>query len=742
MNALMLSGVVAIASAAGPELVVAEDGEPTCCIVIPDDASDTVRRAADELASYLGQISGATLPIVAEGEAGPEKLAGRQRIDVGPTRKTLAQLPDGFLGDEERVLARSAPDGLVITGGGDRGTLFAVYRFLESLGCRWLAPGPEYEAVPKRSTLVVGDVHIDTRPAFEWRLFNGRSSEELERWGNKVGMNGLYTPEAAKRNGNAFYYPDAVPGVHAYAKIMPAERYFEAHPEWYPLLGGKRVPGELHGKQLCVTAEGLADEFAANVSRIFDEDPTCRLMSISPNDGYGWCECMDCRELDQKLCGGRSTKQGLNRARPFRGDRVFWFADEVARRVAEKHPGKKLLVLSYINYAEPPDTVRPLSNVVPFLCHYAPADYSRPINDPSSEANRQFNDSLTRWAKITPELLMYSYVSKSQWWRLPRPVVWNFAADIEYFHSLGIRRYYCQSSLSDWPLDGPLYYVIARLLWDPSADPRRIADEWTEAMFGPAAAHVQAFYEAVDAAARATGQSYAGNPRTQIPGLFDLELLDEALAAIERAEKVEADETVNRRVAEVARTFRYGYWMVRAIEAYDRYREEFDPEAFESAVAHGRKALRYCQVEKAAEYVESWMRSGRLLREMGVPAMGFGEPEQKGGRTCWNSDETGPGDGAHGWATFLVRTPDPSRPVVVEIDVWGTSRLNAIVVNTGPGVWTPVQPDDRLSRNEQWDTLVYKIPPRAMDPDRKTQKIGFGGSDSQVWIAEIRVREP
>jgi len=112
------------------------------------------------------------------------------------------------------------------------------------------------------------------------------------------------------------------------------------------------------------------------------------------------------------------------------------------------------------------------------------------------------------------------------------------------------------------------------------------------------------------------------------------------------------------------------------------------------------------------------------------------------GRKCWNSDETGPGDGANGWATFIVRTSDPSRPLVVVVDVWGTSSLRSIVVNTAPGVWTPVVPEGRLSKKEQWDTLVYQVPPSALAPERPAQKIGFGGSDSQVWIAEIRASQP
>ena len=148
--------VLAVVPAAGPEMVLVDEGEPRCCVVIPDDASQTVRRAAEELAGYVERISGADLPVVAEGEAGSPAEGSRKRIDVGPTRKSLAGLPNGFFGDEERVLIRSVPDGLILAGGGDRGTLFAVYRFLEVLGCRWLAPGAENEVVPKRSTLTLG----------------------------------------------------------------------------------------------------------------------------------------------------------------------------------------------------------------------------------------------------------------------------------------------------------------------------------------------------------------------------------------------------------------------------------------------------------------------------------------------------------------------------------------------------------------------------------------------------------
>ncbi len=740
--AILVTALVAGATAAASQpLVLVDDGTPRCSIVTTPNASATTKRAAKELATYVKRISGADVPIVSE-----DRFDGAARLDVGLTQRVRASLPDGFLEEEERVLVRSDAAGVLICGGSDRGTLFAVYRFLEVLGCRWLTPDPETEIVPRQSTLVVKDVHLDTKPAFQWRLFlGGRQITEhslrgeraqLEPWGVKVGLNGLYTPEAAPENGACYYYPAGFDGVHTWEGIITNNAYFEKHPEWFPLLGGKRVPTG-RNRQLCVTASGLADEFARNVIRAFDDDPQCRLMSISPNDCFGWCECPECTDLDQRLCGGRTTEQGLARARPFRGDRVFWFANEVAARVAKKHPDKKLLLLAYVNYAEPPDTVRPHPNVIPFVCHYAPADYAHAINDPASEPNRQFNEMLKDWVRTTPNVMIYSYVSKSLWWQLPRPVLRTFAADIEYFYQLGITRYYCQSTLSDWPLDGPLYYVIARLLWDPSADADAIARQWIDGMFGPASEHMAAFYEAVDASVRKTGKPYSDNPRRDVPGLYDRDLLDQALAAIGRAEQVSADKKVRQRVAEVARRFRYGHTMIRALEEYDRFLETGDPEAGKNAVAIRDKAFSYCLVPGAAKRTGSW----KINTDIGVLTTGFGDAEEKGGRRCWNSDETGVGDNASGWATCIVRTRDTTRPVVLEMDVWGESALGSILINSKRHVWNSVRPDKKLSGKPQWDTLVFHVPAKLLSPDRLGQNIGFGGGDSQVWIAKIRCRQ-
>ena len=725
---LCLAGVCAAA-----DTVLVQDGQSASTIVTPRETTPTVRFAAEELARYLEAMSGATVPLAAEGE-GVEGAA----IHVGPTKAASASLPE----QPEAIVARADGDRLIICGGSDRGTLFAVYRFLEeALGCRWLAPDVEF--VPQQRTVRVGELDLASAPAFNLRTFVARR-ENLRAWGPKLGLNGFYTSADVDATGNGYYLPDAASSCHAYYRIVPADDYFEPHPEWFPLLGGKRQPGALHGRQLCVTAPGLAEQFAQNVIKWFDEDPSLQIASISPNDGYGWCQCDECTALDQKLCGARTTQQGLSGERPFRGDRIFWFANQVADRVAKVHPDKLLLVLAYVNYAEPPDTIKPAPNVVPWLCHYAPADYSRPISDPTSEPNALFNDLLQRWAKSAPHLLFYAYVSKSMWWRLPRPVTRSFAADVKQLHSLGIRRYYCQSSLSDWPLDGPLYYVIAKLLWDPAADPEAIAADWTEHMFGPAAGPMSEFYDAVAQSIRESGQSFSDNPPRHVPGLFDMADLEHALEKLDAAAAAADTEETEERVKRVSDTFRYGYHMVRCIEAAHRFREEPTRAVMREALDEGEQALAI----SSHRYPKRFVDSLRMNDEMGVIAKGFGEAMELGGRKCWNSDETGLGDGRAGWATFAIETPDTTKPLRLEIDAWGKSQLSSVVVNTGGqgkgysdgGIWEPVRAEKPLSGEEEWQTLVFIIPTEVLAPEKKVQTVGFGGADSQVWIAEVRLK--
>jgi len=190
----------------------------------------------------------------------------------------------------------------------------------------------------------------------------------------------------------------------------------------------------------------------------------------------------------------------------------------------------------------------------------------------------------------------------------------------------------------------------------------------------------------------------------------------------------------------------YGRHMIAALEAAHEFRQSPSMELMAEIEQRTSKAWEIYPYRYSKRHFEGI----KMYTQFGVISSGFGQAEEKGGRTCWNSDETGLGDSRAGWATFFPEVEDTKRPLRLEMDVWGKSDLGKIVINTGGerksyagnGIWNPVAPRTALSGAEKWDTLVFDIPPELLAPGKPTQAIGFGGSDSQVWVSGIRYSQP
>jgi hypothetical protein len=69
-------------------------------------------------------------------------------------------------GEEWRISINESR--LILTGGRPRGTLYAVYRFLEDvLGVRWWSPWETY--VPRQRDLCIATCELHGQPRFEAR---------------------------------------------------------------------------------------------------------------------------------------------------------------------------------------------------------------------------------------------------------------------------------------------------------------------------------------------------------------------------------------------------------------------------------------------------------------------------------------------------------------------------------------------------------------------------------------------
>ena len=136
---MLLAGCLAMACPPGQAAVeLASGGATRCVIVTQPGATPAERYAAEELAAALKQITGATF-VTQELTAEPPELA----IVIGPGPIAASEFPEvnlGQFGIEEYAIHTTGKR-LLLAGGRPRGTLYAVYRFLQDqLGVRWYTP--------------------------------------------------------------------------------------------------------------------------------------------------------------------------------------------------------------------------------------------------------------------------------------------------------------------------------------------------------------------------------------------------------------------------------------------------------------------------------------------------------------------------------------------------------------------------------------------------------------------------
>ena len=228
-------------TARADELVLAKQGTTDYVIAEAEKATPAEKHAAKDLSLYLQKITGATFPIVSEAAA-----KGRNAIYVGAT-DFAAQAgikPDSL--DKEEWIIRTSGKNLVLSGGRQRGTLYAVYTLLEKhFGCHWL--DELTEIVPNNPDLTLKDLSVRGKPAFQLRMLytSNREHKEVQllrvrNMDTRTIGAGLGFIEGGP--GHTFYF---------YSRQFPAD-----HPEYHAMnLNGKRPPATSTSGpgQICLT---------------------------------------------------------------------------------------------------------------------------------------------------------------------------------------------------------------------------------------------------------------------------------------------------------------------------------------------------------------------------------------------------------------------------------------------------------------------------------------------------------
>ncbi len=163
----LMIGCVWQAAASDEQIQLIRDGITDYKIMLGPGASPIEEFAAQELQGYVMQVTNVFLPMAPRNAPARGRLVlvgGRAAAKLGLEIDSSSLGTDGFV-------IKTIDDKLVLAGGGPRGTLYSVYAFLETLGCRWLAPGILGEVIPRRASIVVPFIDHSERPDIIYRGF-------------------------------------------------------------------------------------------------------------------------------------------------------------------------------------------------------------------------------------------------------------------------------------------------------------------------------------------------------------------------------------------------------------------------------------------------------------------------------------------------------------------------------------------------------------------------------------------
>lgn len=446
-------------SATAP-LALAQDGRTPYSVCLSRDASPSERRAAAELRSFVRQMCRAELPVMHDGETadGPLILLGQsERLD-----RLGLDVPYAKLGAEGFVLKTAGPH-VVIAGGRKRGTMYGAYALLEKLGCRWYAR--DCTRIPRVQNLVLPPLDETQTPAFEYReVF---ITEAFDRdWAARNRTNGHFTHLDDSTGGKITYYPFG----HSFHAIVPPERYFATHPEYFALVNGER---RAERAQLCLTHPDVLRIGIETVRRWIAEHPEATIFSVSQNDADAWCECGRCQRIEQE----EGAPIGP----------ILHYVNAIAEAIAPKHPDKLIDTFAYRYSEKPPLKVRPHPNVRVRLA-LSGACQGHPYE--RCPRNRYLMEYLRSWARVTGRLYVWHYMTNFHQYQAPYPNFDELAADLAMYRRHGTVGLFLQGAFAPGgggELAELRSYVLARLLWNPALDAGKIIREFLGAYYGPAA---------------------------------------------------------------------------------------------------------------------------------------------------------------------------------------------------------------------------------------------------------------
>ena len=476
-----------------------KEGKSEYVIVRSENATSVEILACEELQSYLKKISGTEVKIVTDKQA-----ASGKEIVVGKTNREKKGDFDRTALTEDGFVIKTTDKKVWLVGGGNRGTLYSVYTFLEEyLGVRYYTK--DIEKVPTTKTVAIPDIKEDKQvPSVRWRdvdYFGFRNEDFCAK--QKINSRFWGKPITDRIGGSIDFWKDAG-GHNHFALITPegktAGEVFQEHPEYFSMNAeGKRI----YGNQLCLTNPDVIRIACETTLEWLREDPDCDYIDISQMDGGMSCLCPDCKKV---YAEEGDAYQGTN----------LRFTNAIANYIKDEFPHVDVTTFAYEYTRKPCTKTRPAENVVIRLCTMgccfghehegalcnSTGSVGNTIN-PNSYYTTYFWEDLEAWAEITDKLMIYDYAANFWYNAAPFPDYdllyqnFNWYARLGITEGIQVEAISGQKSYEFGELRG---YLIAKLLWNPEMTEEEYyahMDDYLEGVFGPGGKYIRQYLDVI-----------------------------------------------------------------------------------------------------------------------------------------------------------------------------------------------------------------------------------------------------
>jgi hypothetical protein len=499
LSLILMGALHALAGTNQNPLEIVRNHKSDFTIVVSSKATQFDNRAAKMLQSYIQKMSGCLLPVVID-----DKPSGDQQILINVSNSRQAKADAAYTAKlkEDGFVIISTGKGLRILSGGRKGAIYGVVNLLEKqFGCRKYSP--TVDVVPEHKDLVIKPFVDLQNPVNSFRVVNGEFAEDMDYrdWERISVVDEVFADG---------YY------VHTSNRLVPWDKYFATHPEYFCFTGGKRSKD-----QLCLSNPEVFNIVVAKLKEEMAKQPDKKLWSVSQNDNFSYCQCDDCK----KIIAEEGSPAGP----------IIRFVN----KIAAQFPDKTISTLAYQFSRQAPKVTKPADNVQIMLCTIE-LNRSKPIEtDPTSKS---FLKDIVDWGKISKHIYLWDYTVDFSHQVTPFPNLHVLQPNIQFFVKNSAHEHFQQSNTSPGHEFSELKsYLLARLLWNPEVNVDSIKNDFLTGYYGAGGAVIGEYINRLQSEILKTGEwlDIYGHPSAHSLTFLSVEnmkayeqLFDEAEAAV------------------------------------------------------------------------------------------------------------------------------------------------------------------------------------------------------------------